>query len=71
MKLSVTFVRNFFLILSVLLPTAFALSANFEGAFVNKLLLGIGAGLLFASSSLQSLVHLLNGLVFESLILLP
>ncbi len=47
MKLSVTFVRNFFLILSALFTTAFALSVNFEGAFVNKLLLGIGAGLLF------------------------
>ncbi len=45
MKLSVVFIRNFFVLLSILFTTAFALTADVEVSTVNRLLFGAGAGL--------------------------
>lgn len=47
MKLSVVFIRNFFLLLSVLFVTAFALSADFAASASTKVILGVGSGMIF------------------------
>ncbi|MDP1835768.1 MAG: TRAM domain-containing protein [Chlamydiales bacterium] len=59
MKLSVAFVRNFFLVLSVLFVTAFVINTNWDLGFTNKLLLGVGGGLAFG------VVIALVGRIFE------
>jgi uncharacterized protein YacL len=60
MKLSIAFVRNFFLVLSVLFTTTFVLNSNWDLSFNNKILIGIGGGLAFG------FVIAMVGRLFES-----